>query len=315
VDVWRPIESLDTKTVAEQIRADGVDILIELAGHTAGNRLNVMALKPAPVQITWIGYPNTTGLDTIDYRFTDALVDPVNTTQKFTEKLIRLPHCFLCYTPIDDAPPVSSAPCLTNGYITFGSFNNLAKMTKTVFDTWSKILLQVPQSRFVIKSKSFASEKVKNKIWGLFQKGGIDTSRIDLIRIFPNTRDHLTSYSLMDFSLDTFPYAGTTTTCEALFMGVPVITLQGNCHAANVGVSLLSQIEDQEQFIAKNIEEYINKATELANNAGKIQELRQSLRQKMLDSYLCNTTSFSKNVEEIYHKVWKKWCKKRAENK
>jgi len=119
----------------------------------------------------------------------------------------------------------------------------------------------------------------------------------------------------MDFSLDTFPYAGTTTTCEALFMGVPVITLQGNSHAASVGVSLLSQIEDQDQFIAKNIEEYINKATELANNAGFIQELRQSLRQKMLDSYLCKASSFSENVEEIFHKVWKKWCKKQAENK
>jgi len=188
-------------------------------------------------------------------------------------------------------------------------------MTKQVFDTWAKLMLQVPQSRFVIKSKSFASEKVKNKIWGLFQKHGIDSSRIDLIRIYPNTYDHLVSYSLMDFSLDTFPYAGTTTTCEALFMGVPVITLMGNCHAANVGVSLLNQIEDQAQFIAKNTEDYVNIAVDLANNFGLIQEIRAGLRQKMLSSFLCNGPVFTKNVEDVYLKVWRKWCKKNAEKK
>uniref|UniRef100_A0A6B2KYC6 Probable UDP-N-acetylglucosamine--peptide N-acetylglucosaminyltransferase SPINDLY n=1 Tax=Arcella intermedia TaxID=1963864 RepID=A0A6B2KYC6_9EUKA len=314
VDKWRKVDGVNSCKVAEWIREDGIDILIELAGHTAGNRLDVMAHKPAPIQITWIGYPNTTGLKTIDYRFTDETADPVNTVQKFSEKLIRLPNCFLCYTPIDDPPPISPLPYLNNGFITFGSFNNLAKMTPLAFATWAEILKAVPKSRLVLKSKSFISPSVRSKILKIFTQHGLDTHQVDLLPLTSRTLDHLSSYALMDFSLDTFPYAGTTTTCEALFMGVPVITLLGGGfagkgpHAGNVGVTLLKRIQGMEEFICESVKDYINTAVKLAGNIPLLVELRAGLRGRLLESSLCDGKNFCKDVESEYRNLWRQWC-------
>ncbi|GFR51332.1 hypothetical protein Agub_g13698, partial [Astrephomene gubernaculifera] len=240
---WREAAGLSEEALAGLVRADEVDLLVELTGHTANNRLGCMARRPAPVQVTWIGYPNSTGLAAVDYRITDEICDPWDTRQAFVEQLVRLPRgCFLCYTPAVDAPPVSPLPALTNGFITFGSFNNLAKITPQVLRVWGAILTAVPRSRLVLKNKPFACEAARAHVMRQLQEVGIEPWRVDLLPLAPGNAQHLATYALMDISLDPFPYAGTTTTTESLFMGVPCLTLAGRCHAHNVGVSLLTAV-------------------------------------------------------------------------
>jgi len=290
------------------IYEDQIDILIELTGHTAGNRLDVMALKPAPIQATWIGYPNTTGMRRIDYRFTDTKADPPVedpglAPARHSETLVPLPHSFLCYSPAPDAPNIIPLPYERNGFITFGTFNNLAKITTNVYQLWADILTALPTSRFVIKAKPFATESVRQEIWKIFQELGIDPKRVDLIPLIPLNRDHLLSYQLMDIGLDTHPYNGTTTTCEALWMGVPIITLSGDCHAHNVGASLLSQIGHPE-WIAKTKEEYKEIAVSLAKDIDRLRNIRKDLKEQMRTSYLCNGPLFTENLEIVYRSLW-----------
>ncbi|KAK9810285.1 hypothetical protein WJX72_008008 [[Myrmecia] bisecta] len=209
---WREVARLSEAALAQLIRDDKVDILVELTGHTAGNRLGTMALRPCPVQITWIGYPNTTGLKTVDYRFTDVVCDPLDTCQTFTEELIRLPGCFLCYTPPPDAPPVAPLPALVHGFVTFGSFNNLAKITPGVIGVWARVLEAVPSARLLLKNKPFACQSARGHVLELLERGGVQAQRVDLLPLAPANADHLATYAHMDISLDPFPYAGTTTT-------------------------------------------------------------------------------------------------------
>eukprot|EP01102_Stenamoeba_stenopodia_P020858 TRINITY_DN8274_c0_g1_i1.p1 TRINITY_DN8274_c0_g1~~TRINITY_DN8274_c0_g1_i1.p1 ORF type:complete len:750 (+),score=169.42 TRINITY_DN8274_c0_g1_i1:210-2459(+) len=307
--VWRNVHGMPAHDVAAIILEDEIDILVELAGHTAGNRLDVMALKPAPVQVTYIGYPNTTGLKCIDYRIADYFTDSANTKQKYTETLIRLPNCFLCYTPIKDPPAISEAPVVKNGFVTFGTFNNLAKITNEVLLVWAKILKRVPGSRLIMKCKPFSNKETKDRVAKIFEDNGIESSRLDLIGLIPLCHDHLTSYSLMDISLDPWPYAGTTTTCESLFMGVPVISYEGANHAWNVGKSLLNNIGLGE-FVAKTDEQYVDIAVNLGTNPKKIQETRSKLRDQMLSSALCNGPEFIKEIEKAYFMMWESYCKK-----
>lgn len=279
VTKWRNIYGRPCKEVATMIFEDQIDILVELTGHTAGNRLDVVALKPAPIQITYLGYPNTTGLTTVDYRLTDAHADPNtsnfhdNNSQKFTETLIRLPYCFLTYTPPTKIPDISPLPYLSNNYITFGSFNNLAKITPQVFALWARILKSVPDSRLVMKCKPFASMIVKQRILRQFAQSGVDSSRIELHSLMQSNYEHLKAYEFMDIALDSWPYAGTTTTCESLLMGVPMITLRGNCHAHNIGVSLLQNV-DLSDWIANSEEDYVHIAMRQAKN---IEQLKVKL--------------------------------------
>eukprot|EP01117_Protostelium_nocturnum_P012041 TRINITY_DN4408_c0_g1_i1.p1 TRINITY_DN4408_c0_g1~~TRINITY_DN4408_c0_g1_i1.p1 ORF type:complete len:672 (-),score=57.26 TRINITY_DN4408_c0_g1_i1:1284-3053(-) len=302
---WRDIYGIGPKEVAEIIRNDEIDILLELTGHTAGNRLDVMALKPAPIQGTYIGYPNTTGLTSIDFRFTDEYCDPINTEQKFSEKLVRLPQCFLCYTPGSDLFPTITLPSSSNGFITFGSFNNLAKINDEVISLWCEVLKKVPNSRFVIKSKPFASQKSKERMISKFLKEGIDSSRIDLFPLLNTNLDHMQSYKLMDISLDTFPYSGTTTTCESLWMGVPLVTLKGNIHSQNVSASLLNAI-GYGNLIAFTKEEYIDIACRLANNRLELGSIHDCLRQKMKSS-LCDGKTFTRSLEKVLHQLWNEY--------
>ena len=317
-DMWRSIHDKNGKEVGELIRRDRIDILVELTGHTAGNRLDVMALKAAPIQITWIGYPNTTGLPFIDYRITDSIVDPPDTTQKYTETLLRLPGPFLCYTLPPDAPPVTSTPALKNGHITFGSFNNLAKVNDRVLSVWCAILHSVPFSRILMKCKPFASPTVVAKMHVKFAAFGIPASRVDLISLLPTTTEHLDAYANVDISVDTFPYAGTTTTCEALYMGVPVITYHKthpSLHAHNVGATLLSRLGKEEdggdigrRLIAESEKEYVELAVKLATDVQGLQQLRMGLRDKMLQSPLCQGKAFVEDLEKVYRQAWDMWC-------
>lgn len=303
---WRDIQNMNPVQICELIRNDEIDILIELAGHSANNKLDVMAMKPAPIQVTWIGYPNTTGLPTIDYRIVDSFTDPEDMEQEPSEKLIRLKY-FLCYNPGEDIIDFSPPPYFKNEFITFGTFNNMAKITKDVVTCWIQIMKNVPNSRLVLKSKPFFVERIRNEFTKQFEDEGIDKSRIIPLNLISNHKAHLSSYSYMDISLDVFPYAGTTTTCETLFMGVPVITLKGNSHAHNVGVSLLTAL-GYDEFIAKSKEEYIKKAIELANDPEKLLNVRKEMRKRMLESDLCNGKKFIIQLEDEFKKMWKNYC-------
>ncbi|KAK6139963.1 hypothetical protein DH2020_026339 [Rehmannia glutinosa] len=199
---WRDIYGIDEKKVASLVREDKVDILVELTGHTANNKLGMMACRPAPVQVTWIGYPNTTGLPTIDYRISDALADPVDTKQKHVEELVRLPDSFLCYTPSPEAGPVSPAPALSNGFVTFGSFNNLAKITPRVLQVWARILCAVPNSRLIVKCKPFCCDSVRQQFLSTLEKLGLESLRVDLLPLIILNHDHMQAYSLMDIRIE-----------------------------------------------------------------------------------------------------------------
>ncbi|KAF7147106.1 hypothetical protein RHSIM_Rhsim03G0070000 [Rhododendron simsii] len=306
--VWRDIYGIDEKKVASMVREDSVDILVELTGHTANNKLGMMACRPAPIQVTWIGYPNTTGLPSIDYRITDSLADPPDTRQKHVEELVRLPDCFLCYTPSPEAGPATPAPALSNGFITFGSFNNLAKITPKVLQVWARILCAVPNSRLVVKCKPFCCDSVRQRFLSTLEQLGLESLRVDLLPLILLNHDHMQAYALMDISLDTFPYAGTTTTCESLYMGVPCVTMGGSVHAHNVGVSLLNTV-GLGHLVAKNEDEYVQLALNLASDVTALSNLRMDLRRLMSKSPLCDGSKFTLGLESSYRNMWRRYCK------
>ena len=299
--LWRDCAQMSESEIAQQVDRDEVDILVELTGHTASNRLGVMAQKPTPVQVTWIGYPNSTGLSSVDYRITDAVCDPQTTSQEFTEELVRLNPCFLCYTPPRDYKwfTVSSLPAKSRGYVTFGSFNALAKTRDEVLQCWASILHRVPESRLVLKAKAFAETEMRDKYLRRAERNGIPPHRLDLFPLVAETRYHLEAYNQIDIALDSFPYAGTTTTCESLLMGVPCVTLAGSCHAHNVGSSLL-QAAGLADWVATSDEEYIALAIEAAGKLESLEQLRSQLRDKLLSSTLCDASRFVEQLEELY---------------
>lgn len=308
-DNWRNIWGLTASASAKLILDDRIDILVELAGHTANNRLDIMALRLAPVQVTWIGYPNTTGLPSIHYRVTDGIVDPPDTTQQFSEKLWRLPKVFLCYTPTLEAPEEPSAPpCASSGgIITFGSFNVLSKTQARTVKLWASILRQVPDSRLLLKAKPFGTTTAKRRMERLFEEEGISSERLDLVPLIPSTRSHLQVYSNVDVALDPFPYAGTTTTCEALFMGVPVVTLgvrpENGDHAHNVGVTLLTTIGHPE-LVALTEEDYIETAVSLGTDLKRLSRIRSRLREDMMSSPLGQAKPYLRDVEAMFCGMW-----------
>ncbi len=307
---WRDTYNVADVKIADWVREDEVDILVDLAGYTFNNRLPVFARKPAPVQVTYLGYPNTTGLQAIDFRLTDAWADPPGMTECFhTETLVHLPHGFLCYRPPVETPDVMPPPALAEGYISFGSFNNLSKVTPQVVEVWASILRAVPHSRLVLKNDSLGDANTRENYYALFAGQGISRERVDFLGSLPSVREHLAVYGQIDIALDPFPYNGTTTTCEALWMGVPTITLAGRTHAGRVGVSLLSQVGLAE-CIAPDLPGYIAIATKLANDMQRLTELRVSLRAMVANSSLCDAPAFARDMEAAYRHMWHTWCGK-----
>jgi len=309
---WRDITRRSDADVAQMVRDDQIDLLVDLAGHAAGSRLRVFARKPAPIQITYLGYPDTTGLQTMDYRLTDAYADPPGQTEKFhTEQLWRLPRTFLCYCPPPDAPPVGPLPASASGRVTFGSFNALAKITAPIVDAWSQILRQVPSSRMIIKSHSgLADHGPRQSLLDLFAAGGITPDRLELLAKTPTMDAHLKLYQQIDIALDTYPYHGTATTCQALWMGVPVVTLAGAIHAGRVGVSILSNAS-LPQLIADTPQKYVQIAVDLAKDLPALAQLRSSLRQRLSASPLMDGAQFARDVEAAYRQMWRTWCQSR----
>ncbi len=308
-DQWRDIRGLADADAGDIVRRDGIDILVDLAGHTMNNRLPLFARKPAPIQVTYLGYPNTTGLPTMDYRLTDAWADPEGTADRWhVEKLIRLPRGFLCYAPAQDTPPVVMPRHDSVRPVTFGSFNQIAKINPGVISVWCSILKLVPQSRIIVKNENLSDHETRNHYFRLFEENGVEKGRVILHGHKDTLSEHLGLYGEIDVALDTFPYNGATTTCEALWMGVPVVTLAGNLHAGRVGVSLLNQVGLQE-MIATTTPEYISMAAALVQDREKLECLRSSLRERMLQGPLCDRTNFTRGVEDAYRAMWREWCR------
>jgi predicted O-linked N-acetylglucosamine transferase (SPINDLY family) len=301
-DHWHFVHQLSNQDLVDVIKRDRIDILVDLSGHTGKNRLLVFAQKPAPIQITWLGYPDTTGLSAIDYRFTDSIADPVGVADSLhSEKLVRLPRGFLCYQGDTTALESKTLPKKKQGYITFGSFNNLLKVTPQVIKVWSKILHQVPDSKLLLKYNQIAYSA--ERYLKLFAQEGITGDRLKFYGKLPNFKHHLELYNSIDLCLDPFPYNGATTTCESLWMGVPVVTLSGDRHVSRVGASILTCV-GLTDFIAKDIDDYIKIAVAKSANENDLESTKKGLREKMQSSQLCDAKLFASEVEHAYRDMW-----------
>ncbi len=296
---WRPIADLSNDAVADLVRADRIDVLVDLGGHTAGRRLLVFAQRPAPVQVTWLGYPNTTGLAAMDARLTDAIADPPGPADDLaSERLVRLEHGFLCYLP-PPAPEPSPLPAAENGRVTFGSFNNLAKLTPGVIRLWARLVAEVPDARLMLKARALADGTVRSRFEDAFAAAGLPPGRLALIGPIAARDGHLRAYADIDIALDPFPYNGTTTTCEALWMGVPTVTVLGDRHSARVGASLMTHI-GLPHLIARDSDDYVRIAKGLAGDIDGLADLRRTLRERMAASPLMNAAGFARAVEAAY---------------
>jgi protein O-GlcNAc transferase len=310
-DCYRNIFSISDNDVATLIKKDQIDILIDLAGHVGDNRLLVMARKPAPIQVTYLGYPDTTGLDAIDYRFTDALADLPDSQQLYSEQLVFLPNGFLCYQPPDYAPSVSPLPADEKDYTTFGSFNNSCKLNSTIIGLWAEILRADQRSRLLLKIKAGEETEIADRYLRQFSQLGIDSGRVSILG-WKSPIEHFRTYAQVDIALDTYPYNGTTTTCEALWMGVPTICLVGQCHASRVGLSILNRI-GLEFFAASTAQEYVAKALALSSNRSALSQMRSSMRARIATSGLCHGKAFARDVEAAYRVMWHRWCHSRGD--
>ncbi len=306
--VWRDISGRTDEEVCNLVGNDRIDILVDLAGHSANNRLSMFVRKPAPIQVTWIGYPDTTGLKAMDYRITDAQADPPGMTEKYhSEELLRLPESFLCYRPGGDFPEKGLLPAERNGFITFGSFNNFAKVTPEIISLWAKILLAAPHSRLLLKAHGTSIGVVNNRFLKTFRDAGVAEERIRLLERSPSVTSHLEVYNQVDISLDTYPYNGTTTTFESLWMGVPVVTLAGGAHVSRVGCSILHNV-GLGVCIGRGPDDYVAKAVALASDTVALASMRRGLRERMQSSPIMNAERFTRNLEAAYRDIWTKWC-------
>ena len=305
-DHWIVAVGMSDEALARRIAEDRIDILVDLAGHTAHNRLLVFARKPARLQVSWLGYPHSTGLRAMDYRLVDVVTDPPGESDAWaSETLIRLEQGFLCYAAPADAPLPVAPPSLLSGRITFGSFNNPAKLSSVTLDAWARLLLRVPDSRLLAKGKLFGDIEGRKAFLARLTRRGVDAGRVTLSGMLPDPADHLAFYEQVDIALDPFPYNGTTTTCEAFWMGVPVVTLRGDRHAGRVGASLLTLI-GMTDLIADSVDAYVDIATALAADPMRLAELRQTLRSRMAASPLCDTSAFACNIEAAYRDLWRR---------
>jgi len=301
-DAWRDIRGCDDDAAAAMIRDDRIDILVDCTGHMADNRLPLFARKCAPLQISWIGYPGTTGLSRIDYRFTDTIVDPSSADADFSERLFRLP-LFCCFRPPENAPALSPLPAWTKGYITFGSLHSPARLNPAVIALWSRVLGAIPGSRMLL-FRTTLDDEIQGRVTGYFETNGIGCERLEF-RNTPPSKGYLACYEDIDLALDTFPWSGHTTACEALWMGVPHITLRGDRHAGRMTASVLSAIH-LHTFIADTPGDFVAAAVRACADLSALGELRASLRQRMTASPLCDGAGFTAAVEAAYRECWEK---------
>ena len=342
---WRDSFAMSDPQLAEQIRADRIDILFDLTGHTRKNRLLVFARKPAPIQITWIGYEGTTGLKAMDYILADRYEIPPEAEPYYTERVLRMPEGYLCYDPPSHAPAVGPLPALTSDYatraantpgepnttscspcgrkvggegaaafsgslgtagrLTFASFNNPAKITPQVVACWARILYRLPQARLILKYRGMDDRGAQGRLRGLFDAQGVSAGRVEFLGWSPHA-ETLALYNQVDIALDPFPFTGGATTCDALWMGVPVVTCPGETFASRHGLSHLSNVGLAE-LIARDVGQYVDLAVGLAEDLPRLAALRAGLRQRMARSPLCDGKRFAGDFMEIVRRVWREW--------
>lgn len=310
---WRVVKNMSPEDMKKKIQSDNIDILFDLSAHTGDNRLDTFVLKPAPIQISYCGYPNSSGIKSMDYRITDKFCDSGKSQKYYSEKFIFMDKCFLAYTPsmgIKNIPELTEQPCVKNGYVTFGTFNRYNKINEMVIGVWEKMLQAAPTARFMIKTKEFLTPKLKKQFLDTFK----DKSVLDRVILLPYSdtySEHLPDYNKFDIAVDTFPYSGTTTSCESLMMGVPILTLFDNVrhyHSQNVTSSLMKNC-GLDEYVTYSQEEYINKAVYFANNIDKLTNLKKEVRDAFVNGPICNYKEFTNEFEDKLFNTYKthKW--------
>lgn len=303
-DRWRDIGRLNDAEADALVREDGIDILVDLSGHTAGNRLPLFGRKPAPIQVTFLGYANTTGLDCMDYRITDAYADPPGTEARYVEEILRMPHSLWCYEPQRAVAPENPAPVLENGYVTFASFNAAYKLNQALIEVWARILHAVPDSRLLLVNLPAGAARERVLAW--LGGEGIGSDRLEMHAHLP-THEFWAAHRRADIALDPFPCNGGATTCESLWLGVPVVTLAGRSFVGRAGVSLLSNC-GLAQLIAASTEEYVAVAAGLGRDPGRLARVRLMLRETLPTSPLLDGPAYTQALETHYRQIWRRWC-------
>jgi predicted O-linked N-acetylglucosamine transferase (SPINDLY family) len=304
---WAPVHTLSDDSFEQKIRNDNIDILVDLSGHTNFNRLPVFARKPAPVQVAWLGYWDTTGLQAMDYILCDRYSTHDEEAVFFSEKLWYLPHTRFCFTLPGEPIAVASLPARNNGYVTFGCFNNLLKINRCVIPVWSRILKHIPNARLLLKSAPFADSNICKEVMRKFTEENASPEQLKF-QSASSPREYYLAYNHVDIALDPFPFPGGATSVQGIWMGVPMVTLQGDRMLSRQGESILHNIGLRD-WIAKNPEEYVELAVRKANDLSALAELRSGLRARLESSPLCDTKSFAHNLEDAFKKMWEKYAR------
>jgi protein O-GlcNAc transferase len=307
---WRDTRSLADEALTNLIRRDGIDVLVDLTGHTRSNRLLAFARRPAPVQVTCIGYVNTTGLSAIQYRLTDPYHDPpqLQADRFYTEQLVRLPRCLWCYRPDEASPTVSPSPVILNGYVTFGALNRLAKTTPDMARLWARVLDLVPGARLIALAPENGQQDAV--VRASLERYGIPRDRLTWVGRLPREQ-YLRLFDRVDIMLDTFPYNGQTTTLDAAWMGVPTVSLAGETHVSRAGASVLPQL-GLNDLVTESTEAYVRRVVRLASDVAALQVIRSDLRRRFEMSALRDERGFAQSVEGAYRRMWQDWCAKEA---
>jgi predicted O-linked N-acetylglucosamine transferase (SPINDLY family) len=305
-DRWRVIAGRSDQEVASEVRTDQIDILVDLTMHMSNGRPLLFARKPAPVQVAYLAYPGTTGISTIDYRLTDPYLDPQGESDaNYAEKSFRLPETFWCYDPLTDEPSPGPLPALEAGRITFGCLNNFCKVNEATIALWARALAAVPNSRLLLLS---ARGEHRAGLIEQFRRAGIESNRIEFVEYQPRAK-YLDVYRRIDVGLDTIPYNGHTTSLDALWMGVPLVTRVGRTVVGRAGWSQLSNLGLPE-LAAWSDDEFLALAARLATDLPRLAELRATLRARMRQSPLMDAPRFARNVESAYRQMWREWCRR-----
>jgi predicted O-linked N-acetylglucosamine transferase (SPINDLY family) len=307
---WRNCALLDDATLADVVCADEIDILVDLSGHTAGQRLGLFACKPAPIQLTWLGYPDTTGLDCMDYILGDAFMLPKQEEGLFSELPWRMPETPLCFAPPKLAIEVQELPALSNGYVTFGCLNKRDKISAATISVWCALLNKLPDSRLLLQNRAYDDPVIRSDLLRQFQAGGVEGGRIVMIGGL-NWQEHLECFNQIDIALDPFPYNGTTTSVEGLWMGIPFVALRGDRMVAHMGESILNSV-GLADWVAFEIEDYVTRAAQLTADTERLADIRRHLRQRLLASCLCNAQVQADNLRGALRAMWQLWCDQRS---
>lgn len=303
VDHWCETVGMSDEALAERIRQDRIDVLVDLAGHTRGNRLMVFARKPAPVQVSWLGYAYTTGLSAIDYFLADPVFVPEGADHLFSEAVHRLPHATFCYRPPEEAPEVGALPALENGHLTFGYFSRAIRINHRVVDAWARLLKDIPDARLMLNGRPYLDDSVRTSLRDAFGAEGVDPDRLMMTFKSPPWE----SYGQIDIALDPFPHNAGTTTFESLWMGVPVLTLAGRPSVGRFGASILDRVGLQD-WIAEDAAGYVGRAVEAANDIEGLAKLRGEIRGRFQASTLMDEPGFARDIEAAYRTMWRRHC-------